>query len=416
MASSLLFATDITLEATAPLPRPGKHVWVANFGGTDYAFVNVGTGGVQKIRISDTTVVATFTPSEGWVEDIWLEDSFVFVATWADTFLYILDRNLNIVGKYSHDQWRAEAVTVTHDGYLVFIAVRDVSDPPNKPAYLCAVNADDPSNPKLALGIGASGCCGDRADWEFKDKLKAPKIAGTDTQIVDIAVAGYEPFAVSSGYALSSCHYAGAGCSDQWRYCRDRNQDRWFVAVLSTSPADTSWKLSLRRFEFFHEGNYAKHLRRDGGCPSCSDYTVETCNCDFVLPQGEDDYYVSDGQAYQMWIGGHCGTEYAFVACGSEGLWVFPLDPSGSFDDDIRDPIISSYKASPQDDYRDVHLYGDLVFLANYGDTVGEKLFSVLNASELEDSVLEESAYYEGYFGEGIWGDSLKVYVVGDSL
>ena len=127
-------------------------------------------------------------------------------------------------------------------------------------------------------------------------------------------------------------------------------------------------------------------------------------------------YTFSTTKAYQMWVGSHAGTEYAFIARGSDGLWVLPLHPGIGTSEDIGDPIIAGYKASDADDYRDVYIYGDLIFLANYGDAPGEKLFSVLNAAALEDSTLEETASYNEFFGEGIWGDSLRVYVVGDSL
>lgn len=417
-AGSLLFATDITLEGTVSIPQPGEDVWVANIGGEDYAFVNAADSGVRKIRISDGTEVACFVPPDGAVRDIWVKDTLLFVANhgFSDTILYILNTTtFTPIGKFqatgSGDHYFGEAITVSPDTQnVVFIAVERLTGT-TRDVFLYVIDAKDPTAPRSAISDHCPSYPGNLTD--FHTYRTAIKI-GTNVSILDLAIAAREYKRVPYGARLSNsvcCYY-------QWLLCTEDTVDVWHIAAL-VANSDSAW-ISIYSYDYFHKDAYKKHPTGCGGG------TVATEPAPFALKGDpyyspitdplQDRYTFSSAEAYQMWVGFHNGTEYAFVARGSSGLWILPLYIGISVDDDIRDPIISGYKASSADNYRDVHIYGDLIFLANYGNTSGEKLLSVLSAAALEDSVLEETAHYNGFFGEGIWGDSLKVYVVGDSL
>ena len=419
-AGSLLFATDITLEGTVTIPQPGKDVWVTTIGGVDYAFVNAGEEGVRKIRISDRTEVASFIPTAGAVKDIWVKDTLVFVANYGDTILYILDGNLNPIGKIAEiaesadTQYRAEAITVSPDTQnVVFIAVRRIVGS-EQSVFLYVVDAQDLTNPGFAIVDTFSktfSYCNDASDfrkWHSAIKVNANLIA-------DIFLAGHEKKFVANSTLLSN---DSPGCARAWYLTDDDSVDVWHIAVLSADSSSAS--LAIYSYDYFHvtANQYYYYDAYHYGYHHCyPPFALKNDTIYYPLTDSLQDIYTfSSTKAYQMWVGSHAGTEYAFIARGSDGLWVLPVHPGIGLSDDIGDPIISGYKASDADDYRDVYIYGDLIFLANYGDAPGEKLFSVLNAAALEDSTLEETASYNEFFGEGIWGDSLRVYVVGDSL
>jgi len=421
VAVSSLFATDISLEGTVTIPQPGKDVWVTTIGGVDYAFVNAGREGVRKIRISDRTEVATFIPPCGAVRDIWVKDTLIFVANHgcADTILYILDSNLNPIGKLTRTgstHYFGEAITVSPDTQnVVFIAVQKGSED----MYLFVVDAKNPTNPRL------TNCDEEAVTHGFwTTAIYMGKVS-----VLDLAVVNIEKKPVGGNAILSECWDVDFDPWEEefkytrWMTCDPDTVDVFFIAAL-LSDSDSSF-INIYAYDYFHVD--ARRPEQWGSCPSngcgggvyaapfgykCYSSTGYSPHTDTL----QDHYAFSTTSAYQMWAGSHAGTKYAFVARGTEGLWIFPLYPSLGVSNDIGDPIISGYKASDADDYRDVYIYGDLIFLANYGQAPGEKLCSVLNAAALEDSILEETASYNEYFGEGIWGDSLRVYVVGDSL
>ncbi len=457
-------ATDITLEGTVTIPQPGKDVWVTNIGGVDYAFVNAGEEGVRKIRISDRTEVASFIPTAGAVKDIWVKDTLIFVANYGDTILYILDGSLNPVGKIAEiavssvdTQYRAEALTVSPDTQnVVFIAVRRIVGS-DQSVFLYVVDAKNPTAPRLVMrdiwnepsgGLGSEHP--EDHPTDLYKYLQAINIG--NNSVIDMAVVGHErkwvtpgPRVMSNcaggsyGWYCDNCYGTKDYFKQQWWWCSPTGDsvDVWYIGVVLAN-SDSAW-LSIYNYDWLHVSltrreSYGNSGDLYGCSPSCGatcgDGTATTAtitapfaykhvNATYYGPASDtlqDQYTFSSTKAYQMWVGSHAGTEYAFIARGSDGLWVLPLHPGIGTSEDIGDPIIAGYKASDADDYRDVYIYGDLIFLANYVDAPGEKLFSVLNAAALEDSTLEETASYNEFFGEGIWGDSLRVYVVGDSL
>ena len=456
----LALATDITLEGTVTIPQPGKDVWVTNLGGTDYAFVNAGEEGVRKIRISDRTEVASFIPSAGAVKDIWVKDSLVFVANYGDTILYILNGNdLTVLGKVTEiaespvdTQYRAEALTVSPDTQnVVFIAVRRIVGSEQN-VFLYVIDAADPTAPAIKLrdiwNEPASGFGSEHPENHPTDLGKyLTAINLGSVSVIDMAVAGHEHKWVPAGPRVMSncvhwycynCYYSYDYFSHQWWWCSTDGDsiDVWHIAMVLGNP-DSAWisicsydylHIDIKRIEIYDLSSYYCPTSCSGNSDADGSGVTVTLSAPVALKHVDTTYYppitdtlqdiytFSDTKAYQLWVGSHAGYKYAFLARGSDGLWVLPLHPGIGTPNDIGDPLISGYKASDADDYRDVYIYGDLIFLANYGDSPGEKLFSVLNAAAMEDTVLEETAHYNEFFGEGIWGDSLRVYVVGDSL
>ncbi len=199
----------------------------------------------------------------------------------------------------------------------------------------------------------------------------------------------YALYGGERGIATCGSYYS----SDGWPYL--------LILLREGSAPPFTYKFSLRR-PTGNCGGYYSYYRYQSGNPAG------------VL---EDEYVLPD-RPYSLWVAGHDGILYTYVANGTEGLYVFPTYPDTGAIDDIRDPIVAGWTKHSGDDFRDVYIFGDLGFLANYSDGTsgGGKMFYVLDLSNIELGDIDTTASIDGYFATGIWGDSLQVHVVADSI
>ena len=374
IAGILVAQTSLSRVGQTQIPLGGKDIWVASVSGTDYGFINAGDDGVRKVNLATYSVAASFTSAP--VRDIWLRDSMVYVATWTDTFYILRQSNLTVKGKLylGSANRRASAVSVmdrtSPTGQLwAYLGVYDIS---NSHAYVFVCDVHDPASPYFVSHVTASTDLGEGYVYD-----------------IYVLYGGDEGIASDCGSYTNIVY-------DGWPYM--------FLLFREGSAPPFTYKLSLRT--------------PLGSCQSYSyrNYIAHTGNPAGVV---EDEYTFPD-MPYSLWLAGHDGTMYAYVADGTNGLYVFPVypDTATSATDDIRDPVISGWTHNTGDDYRDVYVFGDLGFLANYtdGTTGGGKMLYVLDISNIELGDIDTTASVDGYFATGIWGDSLKVHVVADSL
>ncbi|MCD6531123.1 hypothetical protein J7K99_01600 [bacterium] len=367
--------TSLSRTGQTQVSLGGKDIWVVSIGDTDYAFVNAWDDGIRKINLSTYSVVDSFTGAA--VRDIWLRDSMVYVAAWVDTFYILRQSDLTVKGKsYLKDSdCRATCVGVmdrtSSSGELwMYLGIYNLSD---NHSYIFVVDVHNPSSPWWPLSVDGSN--------EYKTDLGEGYVYDMYT------IYGGESGFVSRGNSAGGTWYG------------------WAYLFLLLEDSTSSYKFSLRRpAGWFYRDDYNRA------------YSVQTGDPAGVL---EDEYTLSL-KPHSLWLAGHDGDLYAYIADGDSGLYVFPVypDTAVSATDDIRDPVVANWTHNTGDDFRDVYVFGDLGFVANYTDGTagGGKMFYVLDISDIELGDIDTTASVDGYFATGIWGDSVSVHVVADSL